>query len=91
MENIAKHITFKGRVQGIGFRFTALSIASRCQLTGIVRNLGNGTVEMFAQGAAEDIDDCVNDINESFPDSISDTTIENASYNPQYEDFRITF
>ena len=53
---IAKRIIFIGRVQGVGFRFTAHSIARRCQLTGFVRNLPDGSVEMFAQGQAEDIE-----------------------------------
>lgn len=59
---VAKHIIFKGSIQGVGFRFTAHRMAGRHQPTGYVRNLRDGTVEMLAQGAAEDIDDCIRDI-----------------------------
>ena len=51
----AKLVIFKGRVQGVGFRFTAHSIANRYHLTGQVRNLIDGSVEMIAQGGAADI------------------------------------
>ena len=52
MTQIAKHIIFTGRVQGVGFRFTVYDMANRYQLIGQVRNLGDGTVEMIAQGDA---------------------------------------
>ena len=88
---IAKYIIFTGRVQGVGFRFTAYNIARRHQLAGLVRNLLDGTVEMFAQGQPRDIDDCINDIKDSFGAYITQTKIEEAAFNPQYTDFKITF
>ena len=63
---IARHIIFIGRVQGVGFRYTARTIAYRHQLTGFVRNLPGGTVEMLAQGRSEDIDGCMRDIEDYF-------------------------
>jgi acylphosphatase len=91
MELTARKIVFSGRVQGVGFRFTALNIANRCQLTGYVRNIPDGDVEMVAQGAAEMIDECVRDIQDSFVGSISHIDIEEATPNPKITDFRITF
>lgn len=88
---MAKHIVFTGRVQGVGFRFTALNIANRSQLTGQVRNLPNGSVEMIAQGHSEDIDACISQIKGSYPAALNDVTIEEAEYNPEYTDFKITF
>ena len=88
---IAKHIIFTGRVQGIGFRFTALNVANRYQLTGLVRNLLDGTVEMVAQGNSDDIDDCIRDIEKSFDGYIRETKVEDVPFNPQYKDFKITF
>ena len=75
MNQAAKRITFKGRVQGIGFRFTALDIANRYKLTGLVRNLPDGTVEMIVQGPSEDIIDYLRDIKEAFGSYISETKI----------------
>ncbi len=87
----AKHIIFIGRVQGVGFRFTARRAASRRQLTGFVRNVPDGTVEMLAQGRSEDVDDCIQDIKEYFAGYLKETRIEEIPPDPRYDDFKITF
>jgi acylphosphatase len=87
----AKRVIFIGRVQGVGFRYTAHRIAHRHQLTGFVRNLPDGTVEMLAQGPAGDIDDCIRDIKEYFGDYLRETIIQEIPPDPKYKDFRITF
>jgi len=82
---------FIGRVQGVGFRYTAHRIAHRHQLTGFVRNLPDGTVEMFAQGSAQDIDDCIQDIKEYFGDYLREARVQEIPIDPKYKDFGITF
>jgi acylphosphatase len=91
MNQTAKHIIFVGRVQGVGFRFTALDMARRYKLTGLVRNLPDGTVEMIAQGPDDNITDCINDIEESFRVYIKGVKIEEIPSDPSYKDFKITF
>ena len=91
MSQTAKRIIFVGRVQGIGFRFTALDIANRYRLTGMVRNVPDGTVEMIAQGPSDDIADCIRDIKEAFGDYIRETKTEEVPPDPQYTNFKITF
>jgi len=88
---IAKHIIFAGRVQGIGFRFTAHRIARLHQLTGYVRNLSDGSVEMLVQGYTEDVDGCIADIKDSFAGYLREVKIEKVAHNPKYTDFKITF
>jgi acylphosphatase len=91
MDVITRHIVFSGRVQGVGFRFTALNIANRYELKGYVRNLPDGDVEMLAQGTVEMIDNCVRDLQDSFVGTISHIDIEEATPDPKLTDFRITF
>ena len=91
MADIAKHIIFSGRVQGVGFRFTVRRIAQRYGLAGFVRNLPNGTVEMFVQGGADDVALCLRDIGESFAGYVRDTKIEDASLDARYDGFSIAF
>lgn len=44
------HIIFKGRVQGVGFRFQVKMLADRLGVTGTVRNMYDGSVEVYIQG-----------------------------------------
>ncbi len=44
------HIVFTGRVQHVGFRYTAYYFARELYLTGWVDNLWDGSVEMEVQG-----------------------------------------
>ena len=50
---IRKHIYFSGRVQAVGFRYSALCLAKELQLTGWVKNLTDGRVEAELQGQAK--------------------------------------
>jgi acylphosphatase len=88
---IAREITFTGRVQGVGFRFTARRAAGRRQLTGYVRNMPNGSVEMVAQGQPKEVDDCIQDIKEYFSGYIKETKIVKIPVDSGYTDFQITF
>ena len=88
---VARHIIFVGRVQGVGFRFTAHRTANRHQLAGFVRNLSNGSVEMLAQGTSDDIEDCIQDLKEYYPGYIREMNVEEIPPDPQHTDFRITF
>ncbi len=44
------HALFSGEVQGVGFRYTAGHLANLFGVTGWVRNLDNGTVELTTSG-----------------------------------------
>jgi acylphosphatase len=46
----------KGRVQGVGFRYTCYNEGRRLGLTGWVRNSGEGDVEVWAEGSAEKLE-----------------------------------
>jgi acylphosphatase len=43
-------IFYSGRVQGVGFRYTARNVAAGFEIAGIVRNLPDGRVELIAEG-----------------------------------------
>lgn len=56
---VRKHIIFHGSVQGVGFRYYSEHKANQLRLTGWVKNLYNGDVEMEVQGAESAIDELV--------------------------------
>jgi acylphosphatase len=43
-------LCYSGRVQGVGFRYTVRSVALGFDVTGTVRNLPDGRVELVAEG-----------------------------------------
>jgi acylphosphatase len=49
-------VCFSGRVQGVGFRYTARSVALRFDVTGYVRNQHDGSVELVAEGRPDQLD-----------------------------------
>ena len=56
---IRKHIIFYGRVQGVGFRYYAVQKANQLGLTGWVKNLYDGSVEMEVEGEEPLIDQLI--------------------------------
>lgn len=49
------HIFYSGRVQGVGFRYTVKSLSAGFEVTGFVRNLADGRVELVAEGARDEL------------------------------------
>ncbi|QOR69507.1 acylphosphatase [Ruania alkalisoli] len=52
-ERIARHVLISGRVQGVAFRAHARRRAERLEVDGWVRNLSDGRVEAWAEGAPD--------------------------------------
>ena len=50
---VARRYFVRGRVQGVGYRFFAQRAAEQLGLTGWVRNLDDGRVEVYAAGPEE--------------------------------------
>lgn len=50
------HVYYSGKVQGVGFRYTTKILAQGFEVTGAVRNLPDGRVEMVAEGARDELD-----------------------------------
>ncbi|MCH5324847.1 MAG: acylphosphatase [Eubacterium sp.] len=59
MTKIRKHFIFYGTVQGVGFRYRAYHSAIILGVTGWVKNLWDGSVEMEAEGTEEAIDSLI--------------------------------
>jgi acylphosphatase len=53
---IRREVHYSGHVQGVGFRWTACSIARGFAVTGLVRNLPDGRVQLVAEGEREEVD-----------------------------------
>lgn len=64
------HLYYSGSVQGVGFRFTAERIASSLGITGWVKNLKDGRVEVVCEGAGKSIEEFLGKIETIFGDHI---------------------
>jgi acylphosphatase len=55
MSNIARRMIYGGRVQGVGFRATTRRLATDYPVSGYVKNLDDGSVEVVASGNPVDV------------------------------------
>lgn len=88
---VRKHYIFKGRVQGVGFRFSTYQIAQQLGLTGWVRNLYDGTVEACFQGEEETIKQLVDELNKIRYIKIDSMDIKDLDVLPSEKAFNIGF
>jgi len=56
MNRCRMKILYSGQVQGVGFRYTARTAAAGFEITGVVRNLSDGRVELVAEGARTELE-----------------------------------
>lgn len=51
------HVLIQGHVQGVGYRYFVSEEAQKRDLTGWVRNLDRGDVEVYAEGSQKTLDE----------------------------------
>ncbi len=88
---VQNHILFKGYVQGVGFRFTAVRIAQKYGLVGWVRNNPDGAVEIVSEGEREKLDSFVDDLKGAFDRYIKDYSREESSAAGRFKEFKISY
>ena len=54
-EVLHAHAFYTGHVQGVGFRYQTLQIAKEYEVSGLVRNLSDGRVQLEAEGDPEEV------------------------------------
>ncbi|MDA7980207.1 MAG: acylphosphatase [Pirellulales bacterium] len=86
-----QHIFFQGRVQGVGFRFTARSLAKDFTVTGFVRNLPNGEVELVAEGAAAELEGFLGALREEMSHNITSERVGQSVATNEFSAFEIRY
>ncbi len=89
---VARRFIIDGEVQGVGFRYFALRAAARHQVTGTVRNLPDGRVEVIAEGEREAIEEFKKEL-ATGPRLARVTRLEelDIEVTGRYRDFRIDY
>ncbi len=84
------HIFYSGTVQGVGFRYTTVGYAQELKLTGWVRNLPDGRVEILAQGDKTSIEVLCQRLDHHFDGYIKDKTIDYVEPQDPLKNFQVT-
>jgi acylphosphatase len=86
------HAYVRGRVQGVGFRYHTLQTAQELELTGWVRNLRDGRVEVLAEGAHEDLNRLLVALRKGpISADVQDVDYEFTEAKGEFEGFRVRY
>ena len=88
---IRRTIHYSGRVQGVGFRFTTEAVARRFEITGFVRNLPDGRVELVAEGAESEVNRFQAAVEDAMRVSIREVQATTGPANDEFCEFSIAF
>ncbi len=88
MSEVAKRIRYSGKVQGVGFRATALKLAEDLPVRGYVQNLSDGGVELLVEGSEDGIQTLLYRIQEKMGHLIQGQ-VEEDSLRQGFVDFQI--
>lgn len=80
---------YTGRVQGVGFRATARSLAQQTPVTGLVRNEPDGTVWLEAQGEPADVESLLAAIDRAMQGRIANARRQDLPLHTQEDGFAI--
>ena len=87
--NVRKHMLISGDVQGVGFRYRANYAARGLGLTGYVRNLYDGRVELEVQGDQDLISRFLGEIDAGSFVHIDDIETENMPLDENERGFKV--
>ena len=88
---IRKTVHFSGTVQGVGFRHTTYQLARGFKLTGYVRNLPDGGVELVVEGAPDQLDGLLDAVKRTLHTYIRDVVCSESPASGEYRGFDVTF
>ncbi len=89
MENVRGHLKISGRVQGVCFRMYAEEEAVKCGVTGWIRNLPTGQVEVLIEGDKKAVEEVVRWCHKG-PSAANVASVEVSweTYHGDFTDFR---
>jgi len=84
-------VIYSGYVQGVGFRFAAVRVASQYDITGFVKNLPDGNVIAVAEGSKHQLDAFLESLGKEMIDYIRDSQVEWEPPTGEFGSFGIKF
>jgi acylphosphatase len=84
-----KTVIFGGDVQGVGFRYTTQHLAGPFKVTGYVKNLPDGRVELVIEGPSGQLEGLIQVIQQRMEGYIRDTAVDDSPATGEFKDFSI--
>jgi acylphosphatase len=86
-----RHVLYEGRVQGVGFRWTCQHISKRFSVTGYVKNLPNGSVELVVEGEADEMSRFLGQIAEQMGGNIHFADVREETSTSEFDGFGVSY
>lgn len=86
-----REVFFTGNVQGVGFRYTAQRIAAGHDVTGFVRNLRDGRVQIVLEGQSTEIDAYLASLQARMQGYVRNITASELAPTGEFSSFEIRF
>jgi acylphosphatase len=86
-----REIFYSGHVQGVGFRYSVCHLAQQYEISGFVRNLPDGRVQVVIEGVPKEIRGLSTDIAQKMEHYIRSTKVSDLEATGEFEGFGIRF
>jgi len=84
-----REVYYSGWVQGVGFRYTARHLARDYRVTGFVRNLSDGRVQLVVEGPPAEVDSFLAAIDQDMGQHIHDTAQSRGPATGEFRGFEV--
>jgi acylphosphatase len=88
-DRVRWEVHYAGHVQGVGFRFSVVSIARRYSVVGYVQNLPDGRVRLVAEGPHVEVRSLLRDVAAERGELIHDVAREERPPTDEFTSFGI--
>ena len=86
-----REVHYEGSVQGVGFRYTALHIAGGCDVSGYIRNLSDGRVQVVAEGSPAQLAEFLATVSRAMEANINHTDVVKSPATGEFAGFQMRF
>jgi acylphosphatase len=84
-------VNYKGRVQGVGFRWQVCNISKNFNCTGYVKNLLDGSVEFLAEGELKEVESFIETVDSTLKGYWNHKSADKRAGLPHFQDFAIRY
>ena len=84
-------VNYKGRVQGVGFRWQVCNISKNFNCTGYVKNLEDGSVEFLAEGELKEVELFIETVDATLKGYWNHKSSDKRTEPPHFQEFSIRY